>query len=62
MCEFSVEGKIPVFVDPRQAGRHRTLEKHGFMGYTPKGNQFYLPLPFELKYQDKKTGKEEERR
>lgn len=53
MCELAVEGKTPVFIDPRQAGRHRTLDDHGFMGYTPKGSQFYMPPESELKYQDR---------
>ncbi len=55
MCELTVEAKIPVFSDPRQAGRHRTLDHHGFMGYVPKGSQFYMPPESELKYQDRKN-------
>ncbi len=53
MAEIAFEAKSPFFSDPRQAGRHRTLEKHGFMGYFPLGNQFYMPVKEEFKYQDK---------
>jgi len=53
MAELAVEGKVPLFVDPRQAGRHRTLDRHGFMGYEPKGSEFYLPPESELKCQDR---------
>ncbi len=55
MCELAMESKSPIFVDPRQAGRHRTLDNHGFMGYTPIGSQFYIPPEIELKYQDRKN-------
>jgi len=68
MAELSIESKTPVFVDPRQAGRHRTLDNHGFMGYTPIGSQFYFPNNEEFKYQDRlnrqgreKAMKEEEK-
>lgn len=53
MTELAFEAKSPVFSDPRQAGRHRTLDKHGFMGYFPIGDQFYIPSDEEFKYQDK---------
>jgi thymidylate synthase (FAD) len=53
MAELAIESKTPVFVDPRQAGRHRTLDKHGFMGYTPIGDQHYLIPDSEYKYQDR---------
>ena len=53
MTELAFEAKSPVFIDPRQAGRHRTLDKHGFMGYFPIGDQFYTPSNEEFKYQDK---------
>ncbi len=53
MSELAMEIKAPMFVDPRQAGRHRTLDKHGFMGYNPLGSQFYIPPAEEFKYQDK---------
>lgn len=53
MAELAFEAKSPVFSDPRQAGRHRTLDKHGFMGYFPIGDQFYIPGDEEFKYQDK---------
>ena len=53
MSELAFEAKSPVFIDPRQAGRHRTLDKHGFMGYFPIGDQFYTPSNEEFKYQDK---------
>ncbi len=55
MCELAMESKSPIFVDPRQAGRHRTLDNHGFMGYMPIGSQFYIPPEEELKYQDRKN-------
>ncbi len=51
--EFSVEGKVPVFVDPRQAGRHRTLDSHCFMGQTLVGSDYFLPAERELKFQDR---------
>ncbi len=53
MTELSFEAKSPVFTDPRQAGRHRMLDDHGFMGYTVIGNQFYFPPETEFRYQDK---------
>jgi len=55
MCELAFESKAPVFIDPRQAGRHRTLDNHGFMGYTPIGSQFYEIPESEMKYQDRKN-------
>ena len=51
--EFSVEGKVPVFVDPRQAGRHRTLDTHCFMGQTLVGSDYFVPDKGELKFQDR---------
>ena len=51
--EFSVEGKVPVFVDPRQAGRHRTLDSHCFMGKTLVGSDYFLPDKSELKFQNR---------
>jgi len=53
MVELAVESKVPVFVDPRQAGRHRTLDKHGFMGFYPVGDVPYIPTLSEFKYQDR---------
>ncbi|MCH7568786.1 MAG: FAD-dependent thymidylate synthase [Nanoarchaeota archaeon] len=53
MSQNAVEMKTPVFVDPRQAGRHRTLKNHGFMGITPIGSEFYFPGDREFKYQDR---------
>jgi len=53
MAELAFESKSPVFSDPRQLGRHRTLEQHGFMGYTPIGSQFYFPSDSEFKHQDR---------
>ncbi len=53
MAEFAFESKSPMFSDPRQAGRHRTLDKCGFMGYHPIGSQFYMPANEEFKYQDR---------
>ncbi len=55
MCELAFEGKTPVFIDPRQAGRHRTLDNHGFMGYVPIGSQFYEVPESEMKYQDRQN-------
>jgi len=54
MAELAVESKLPVFSDPRQAGRHRTLDMHGFMGYTPIGSQSYKPDNSQMMYQDRK--------
>ena len=53
MAELAFESKSPVFVDPRQFGRHRTLDNHGFMGYTPIGNQYYHIPNNEFKHQDR---------
>ena len=53
MTSFAFEAKTPVFVDPRQAARHRTLPTHGFMGYTPLGSRFFVPSEDQLKYQDR---------
>ena len=53
MAELAIESKSPVFSDPRQAGRHRTGDWHGFMGYVPKGSKFYVPPDEELKKQDR---------
>ena len=53
MGELAMESRNPVFSDPRQAGRHRTLDNHGFMGYTPIGNLFYIPDDSQFKYQDR---------
>ncbi len=55
MAELAFEIKAPIFSDPRQAGRHRTLDFSGFMGYTPVGDQFYFPANSEFKYQDRKN-------
>lgn len=52
MAELAFESRNPVFSDPRQADRHRTLDSHGFMGYTPIGNLFYVPSDAQFKYQD----------
>ncbi|MGV8142294.1 MAG: FAD-dependent thymidylate synthase [Candidatus Pacearchaeota archaeon] len=53
MARLAFESRTPVFTDPRQAARHRTLKQHGFMGETPIGNLFYQPQDSELKYQDR---------
>ncbi len=53
MPSLAFEGKTPVFVDPRQAARHRTLPTHGFMGYTPLGSRFFVPGEDQLRYQDR---------
>ncbi len=55
MAELAFEAKVPVFTDPRQAGRHRTLDNHGFMGYMPIGSQYYSIPDSEMKYQDRKN-------
>ncbi len=55
MAELAFESKAPVFSDPRQFGRHRTLDFHGFMGYFPKGSQIYFPEDTEFKHQDRKN-------
>ena len=53
MAEIAFEDKSPLFIDPRQAGRHRTLDWHSFMGYVPIGSQFYFPPDSEFKHQDR---------
>lgn len=55
MTSLAFESKTPVFVDPRQAGRHRTLPTHQFLGFTPLGSSYYLPPVEEMKYQDRKN-------
>ncbi len=53
MTSLAFEAKTPLFVDPRQAGRHRTLPHHHFMGYVPLGSTFFLPHDDQLCYQDR---------
>ncbi|MDP3728903.1 MAG: FAD-dependent thymidylate synthase [bacterium] len=53
MTSLAFESKTPLFVDPRQAGRHRTLPHHQFMGYAPLGSKFFLPGEDQLCYQDR---------
>jgi len=53
MSEISFMTRAPVFTDPRQFGRHRTLDNSGFMGYTPIGNKYYFPDDSQFKHQDK---------
>lgn len=53
MTELAIECTAPLFTDPRQAGRHRTLAHHGFMGYFPVGDTFYTPEDIHFKYQDR---------
>jgi thymidylate synthase (FAD) len=48
---LSMESKALVLVDPRQAGRHRTLKFTGFMGTTPIGSEYYIPPANELRLQ-----------
>ncbi len=54
-AELAVEGKSPLFVDPRQAGRHRTLDFHCFMGEVLVGSNYFMPPASELRYQDRKN-------
>jgi len=49
--ELAVEGRSPMFVDPRQAGRHRTLDNHGFMGTWPKGSVTFIPADDQIRFQ-----------
>ena len=53
MAELAFESRVPLFTDPRQAGRHRTLDWHSFMGYIPLGDKFYFPDDSQFKHQDK---------
>lgn len=53
MCELAIVEKAPVMVDPRQLGRHRTLDFTGFLNIHPIGSQFYQPPIEELKKQDR---------
>lgn len=53
MAELSFMTRAPIFTDPRQFGRHRTLDNDGFMGYVPTGNLFYFPDDSQFKHQDK---------
>ena len=54
--ELAVEAKTPAFADPRQGGRHRTLDWHGFMGEPVIfGTSQYVPAVAELKHQDRKN-------
>jgi thymidylate synthase (FAD) len=51
MIELSFFSKTPLFVDPRQAARHRMLDNFGFMGRTPLGSERYFPERNELRAQ-----------
>lgn len=53
MTSLAFEAKTPLFVDPRQAARHRTLPQHQFMGYTPLGSYYFMPSREQLRYQDR---------
>ncbi len=53
MAEMSFMTRAPVFTDPRQFARHRTLDNDGFMGYTPVGSLAYFPDDSQFKHQDK---------
>lgn len=53
MIELAYEFRAPLFTDPRQIGRHRTLDMNGFMEAWPLGNNYYMPLESEMKYQDR---------
>jgi thymidylate synthase (FAD) len=53
MCELAIVEKTPVMIDPRQLGRHRTLDFTGFLNIHPIGPQFYQPFVEELKKQDR---------
>lgn len=53
--ELAVEGKTPVFVDPRQARRHRTLDAECFMGEVLVGSQYFVPSTDQLKFQDRRN-------
>ncbi|MFH1174488.1 MAG: FAD-dependent thymidylate synthase [archaeon] len=49
--ELAVESKTPLFVDPRQAGRHRTLEYCCFMEKQFVGRDYYVPAEEQLRKQ-----------
>lgn len=53
--ELAVEGKVPIFVDPRQADRHRTLASECFMGEVLAGSEFFVPSRDQLRQQDRKN-------
>jgi thymidylate synthase (FAD) len=53
--ELAVEGKVPIFIDPRQLGRHRTLDKHCFMDEILVGSDYYTPADDELRVQSIKN-------
>jgi thymidylate synthase (FAD) len=53
MAEMAFMTRAPVFIDPRQFGRHRTLDNLGFMNQTPIGDLYYFPQDSEFKYQDR---------
>jgi thymidylate synthase (FAD) len=53
MIELAYEFSAPFFTDPRQAGRHRTLDVNGFMETWPMGNVFYIPDELQFKLQDR---------
>jgi thymidylate synthase (FAD) len=53
MTELAFISRSPVFTDPRQFSRHRTLDNNGFMGDTPIGDLFYFPEDSQFKHQDR---------
>lgn len=53
MAELAFESRSPMFSDPRQAARHRTLDNHGFMGEHPLGSEYFIPEDPQIKYQDR---------
>ncbi len=61
-CEIAFESRAPLFIDPRQAGRHRTLNWHSFMGEIAVGSNAYTPSDDQLRRQSStnKQGRGEE--
>ncbi len=51
MPELAFFLRAPFFSDPRQLGRHRTLDFNSFLDRYPKSSFFYIPEDSELKAQ-----------
>jgi thymidylate synthase (FAD) len=56
------EQKTPIFVFPRQGGRHRMLDREGFLGRFPALDPYYLVPEDEIRIQSEKNkqGRDEE--
>ncbi len=51
MNELAWRWRAPMFVEPRQAARHRTIDGEGFMGYSALGSLVHVPEGEQLRLQ-----------